>query len=109
GSAGGHVGVWALDPAEGPGARMPFVTGWPQRIATSSGFAPDFLWLDFDGAGSAAGNPSGCAVGLPELVAHDANRLWAFCAEGRMLPGWGREWPDTLVSALGAGDPDGDG
>ena len=109
GCAGGHVGVWALDPAEGPDARMPFVTGWPQRIATNSGFAPDFLWLDFDGAGSSAGNPSGCTAGLPELVAHDANRLWAFCAEGRLLPGWGREWPDTLVGALGAGDPDGDG
>jgi len=109
GAAGGQVGVWILDPAGGPNARMPFVSGWPQSLASNSGFAPDFLWIDFDGVGGAAGNPSACRAGLPELVAHDRNRLWAFCAEGRLLPGWGRALSDTLVAALGAGDPDGDG
>jgi VCBS repeat protein len=108
GSAGGQVGVWGLDPLAGPNATMPFLTGWPQRLATYTGFAPDFLWLDFDGAGGAGGNPSGCTAGQPELVAHDKNRLWAFCSEGRALRGWGRAG-DTLVAALGAGDPDGDG
>jgi M6 family metalloprotease-like protein len=109
GAAGGKAAVWFFDPVAGPNARMPFVSGWPQSLASSAGFAPDFLWLDFDGAGSAGGNPSGCRAGLPELVAHDRNRMWAFCAEGRLLPGWGRALSDTLVAALGAGDPDGDG
>ena len=108
GSAGGQVGVWALPSGSAVGM-MPQVPGWPQRLVSYSGFAPDFLWLDFDGAGNAGGNPSGCRAGFPELVVHHANRLWAFCAEGRLLPGWGRELPDTLVAALGAGDPDGDG
>lgn len=109
GAASGHAGVWVFDPLAGPNARMPFVSGWTQSLVPYTGFSPDFLWLDFDGAGGAGGNPSGCRAGLPELVAHDRNRLWAFCAEGRLLPGWGRELTDTLVAALGAGDPDGDG
>jgi M6 family metalloprotease-like protein len=101
----GDVAVWALDGS----AVMTPLSGWPQRLATRTDFAPDFLWLDFDGAGSAGGNPSGCRAGLPELVAHETTRLWAFCAEGSPLRGWGRENGDTLVGALGAGDPDGDG
>jgi M6 family metalloprotease-like protein len=108
GSSSGQVGVWGLDPSSAPGAFTP-VTSWPQHLVSYSGFAPDFLWLDFDGAGGAGGNPSGCTAGQPELVAHDRNRLWAFCAAGRLLPGWGRDQGDTLVASLGAGDPDGDG
>ena len=109
GSAAGDVAVWILDASAAPGVNMATVTGWPRSLVQYANFAPDFLWLDFDGAGAAAGNPTGCRAGLPELVAHDRNHLWAFCAEGRLLPGWGRDQGDTLVAALGAGDPDGDG
>jgi hypothetical protein len=104
GSAGGDVGVWVLGSPDGI---MHPVSGWPQRLVSYPGFAPDFLWIDFDGVGTE--NPSGCRAGIPELVVHDRTRMWAFCAEGRPLPGWGRDVGDTLVAALGAGDPDGDG
>src|SRR5262249_20349239 len=72
GSANGSVGVWALP--QGIGA-MTSLAAWPQRLVSYSGFAPDFLWIDFDGAGAAGGNPSGCTPNLPELVVHDRNRL----------------------------------
>lgn len=84
----------------------PTVSGWPQRVG-GAGFAPDFLWLKFGGTGAnAEGN---CADGLPSLVAHHADKLWAFCATGAPMPGWGGSFGDTLVAGLGAGDPDGDG
>jgi M6 family metalloprotease-like protein len=113
GDTAGNVGVFAFDsraaaipPPGGPlGA---FVRGWPKRVG-GAGFEPDFLWVDFDGKGPAAGNPSGCTPGVPELVVHHADRLWAYCAEGRPLSGWGQAGSDTLVASLGAGDPDGDG
>jgi len=75
---------------------------WPRQVS-DAGFAPDFLWIDF-GPGA-----TGCDTGLPQLVAHHADWLWAFCAEGRPLPGWGRDVGDTLIAGLAAGDPDGDG
>jgi M6 family metalloprotease-like protein len=108
GGGGGAVVVWGASLGPGPPEALYPVAGWPRSLVSYAGFAPDFLWLDFDGAGGAGGNPSGCNVSTPELVVHDRNRLWAFCSEGRLLPGWGREG-DTLVVALGAGDPDGDG
>ncbi|HTK31593.1 MAG TPA: FG-GAP-like repeat-containing protein [Candidatus Saccharimonadaceae bacterium] len=81
---------------------------WVTRVG-GSGFDPDFVWLDFNG--SSAGGAAGlsCASGAPQLVAHDADRLWAFCAEGTAIGGWGHAAPDTLVAALGAADADGDG
>jgi len=84
------------------------VTGWPRRIGTD-GFAPDFLWIDFDGNGRPAAGGPACAGGAPALVIHYADRLWAFCPEGMAIPGWGAAAGDTLVAGLGAGDPDGDG
>ncbi len=109
GSASGDVAVFTIDPAAGASAPLNRVQGWPQRLMSGTSFEPDFLWIDFDGLGTASSNPSGCDASLPELVAHHANRLWAFCATGRSLPGWGRVGGDTLVASLGAGDPDGDG
>ncbi len=94
--------------------------GWPLQVG-GAGFAPDFLWLDFNGdrianpqsARSAAIVPGAPPVvacgGGRTLVVHDADRLWAFCDAGVELPGWGHSFGDTLVDALGAGDPDGDG
>jgi len=109
GSSAGDVATFVLTtPTTGP-ATLTRQPGWPQTVSRRAGFTPDFLWMDFDGVGGAAGNPSGCTVGEPELVVHDADRLWAFCAEGRALPGWGRSFGDTIVAGLGAGDPDGDG
>jgi M6 family metalloprotease-like protein len=110
GSTGGDVALVSLGvvPASGTGS-MALGSGWPQRVSTRPGFSPDFLWLDFDGAGGAAGDPAGCGAASPELVVHDADRLWAFCPLGRLLPGWGRSLGDTLASGLGAGDADGDG
>jgi hypothetical protein len=106
--ANGDVAVFARS-ASGGAPGLTRAAGWPQRLSQRAGFTPDFLWLDFDGAGSAAGNPSGCGAGQSELVTHDADRLWAFCAGGRLLPGWGRSIGDTIAAGLGAGDADGDG
>lgn len=78
----------------------------PRRVG-SAGFEPDLLWIPFDGL--TAGTSPACTGGEPSLIVHEADRLWAFCAGGEPLPGWGRDVGDTLVSALGAGDPDGDG
>lgn len=107
GGGDGDVAVFTI-PQAGPGA-FTTMSGWPQRL-WSSGFEPDFLWLDFDG-GSAAGasTPTACSTVGPELVVHHSDRLWAFCASGRGLEGWGRDYGDTLVAGLGAADPDGDG
>ncbi len=107
GGADGDVAVydWCLS------AGCPAPAGsprWQHRVG-ASGFTPDFLWIDFDGAGSTSGANARCPAAGPELVVHDASRLWAFCPGGEALPGWGRDQGDTLVSALGAGDPDGDG
>ena len=43
-----------------------------------------------------------CAAGAPALIAHHADWLWAFCASGASIPGWGRDVGDTLVAGLGA-------
>jgi M6 family metalloprotease-like protein len=69
---------------------------------------PEFLWLDLDGSGSPASGAKTCTVGKT-VVAHVADRLWAFCANGDALPGWGNASGDTIVTGLAAGDPDGDG
>ncbi|MBI5709794.1 MAG: hypothetical protein HZC42_05720 [Candidatus Eisenbacteria bacterium] len=90
----------AADPGPDP--------GWPVRLVSSGDFAPEFLWLDFDGVAPPAGAPRSCG-GDPALIVHHADRLWAFCPGGDPLPGWGRTLSDTLVAGLGAGDPDGDG
>ncbi len=74
-------------------------------------FNPDFLWIDFNGTpgpGSLANTGIACGGGR-SLVVHHADRLWAYCVSGEGLPGWGHSFGDTLVDALGAGDPDGDG
>ncbi len=80
-------------------------TAWPVRVG-GNGFAPDFLWIALGGAGATA-EPS-CA-GLPTLVAHDLDHLWAWCPTGEGRPGFAHSYGDTLVGGLGAGDPDGDG
>jgi M6 family metalloprotease-like protein len=108
GGAEGDVAVFSNDPSldvvppGGPTAR------WPQRLGVAE-FAPDFLWIDFDGNGRPAGGTPTCFGSLPALVVHNADHLWAFCPSGTALPGWGRAVGDTLVAGLGAGDPDGDG
>jgi M6 family metalloprotease-like protein len=87
--------------------------GWPLRIGAAP-FAPDFLWIDFNGApGSPPAPDMACGGGLPggsaSLVVHEGSRLWAYCESGQLLPGWGRDFGDRLAPGLGAGDPDGDG
>jgi M6 family metalloprotease-like protein len=99
GGAEGDVAVF------GGGAGLAARSGWPQRVG-SAGFEPDFLWIDFGGALNSAQD---CFRGALSLVVHHADRLWAYCLGGEPLPGWGRQFSDALVSALGAGDPDGDG
>lgn len=102
GGADGEIAVF--DAAAGLAA----ASGWP-RTPGGPGFHPDFLWLDFSGA-SASGSPGDpCAAPGPELVVHHADRLWAYCLGGNPIAGWGPGLGDTLVDALGAGDPDGDG
>lgn len=101
----GDVVVLALD--QTGAAAFATLPGWPRRVG-EGGFEPDFLWLDFDGGRAGAAAPSGCAAGS-ELVVHHVDRLWAFCAAGEPLPGWGRDYGDTLTAGLGAGDPDADG
>ena len=105
GGADGDVSVFWDGPVPVPGG-VP--GGWPRHLA-GAGFAPDFLWIDFDGNGRPAGRAPACEAGLPALIVHHADRLWAFCPSGAPLAGWGRSYGDTLVAGLGAGDPDGDG
>jgi hypothetical protein len=50
-----------------------------------------------------------CGAGVPALVVHHADKLWAYCPDGTPLPGWGHSYGDTILAGLGAGDPDGDG
>ena len=98
GSRAGDVAIFSLDFHPLP--------GWPRTIA-GPGFAPEFLWIDFGGAHDVQQD---CRRGALSLVVHQADWLWAFCAQsGEPLPGWGRDVGDTLVVGLGAGDPDGDG
>ena len=83
------------------------VGDWVKRLG-GNGFAPDFVWVDFDGSGHPAGAAPVCGGG-PALVAHWANRLNAYCPSGDPLAGWGAALGDTLVAGLGVGDVDGDG
>jgi M6 family metalloprotease-like protein len=100
-AAGGPDGTVAVFGADDLGT----VFGWPVATGVPD-FAPDFLWLHFGGAG--AEEPA-CIGSAPQLVVHHGSRLWAFCATGTALPGWGRDLGAPLAPALGAGDPDGDG
>jgi hypothetical protein len=104
GSANGDVAVFDVTGTMPPGD----LARWPMRLG-GPGFAPDFLWLDFDGNGQPAGATPTCGDGVPALVVHHGTQLWAFCPSGAELPGWGRSYGDTIVAGLGAGDPDGDG
>ena len=101
GGAGGQVGVFGF----GTPGSLPALTGWPQTVGGLK-FEPDFLWLPLNGGGANAA--SECA-GLPALVVHNADRLWAYCPSGDWIPGWGTSLGDTIVAGLGAGDADGDG
>ncbi len=105
GGANGDVAVFSDAASTWPPGGVSF---WPRRLG-AAGFAPDFLWIDFDGAGRPAGNGPACAAGVPALITRNADRLWAFCPAGVSLAGWGGSRGDTLVAGLGAGDPDGDG
>ena len=102
GSASGQVAVYV----DTPGQPLQINGSWPLSLS-SGGFDPDFLWIDFDGRGQPPSGSPTCSVGRT-LVAHHADRLWAMCADGATLPGWGSAG-DTLVTGIGAGDPDGDG
>jgi hypothetical protein len=105
GGANGAVAVYT----DGPIPALPGVASdWPQHLF-GAGFAPDFLWIDFDGNGRPAGGSPACADGVPALIVHHADRLWGFCPWGTPLPGWTGAPGDSIVDGLGAGDPDGDG
>lgn len=79
--------------------------GWPQSLP--GGAAPEFLWLRMGGEGSNA--TAYCSAALPTLVVNMRDRLWAFCATGDALPGWGTSLGDSIVPGLAAGDVDADG
>jgi M6 family metalloprotease-like protein len=81
-------------------------SGWPIRVGTT-GFTPDFLWLNFGGRNAASDGD--CFNGALSLVVHDVDRLYAYCLSAAPVPGWGGVTGDTIVAGLGAGDPDGDG
>jgi M6 family metalloprotease-like protein len=106
GSASGEIGVW----------KDWNVESWSESVF-GSGFKPDFLWLSFDGNGAPASSGAACGINAPTLVVHHADRLWAFCASDDPvfgfqvlpLPGWGRSFPDSFVTGLGAADIDRDG
>jgi M6 family metalloprotease-like protein len=102
--AAGEIAAFARDAG---GTYRPTGPDWPRR-PTGLGPEPDFLWLDFDGNGRPADPVAACG-GERSLVVRAEDRLWAFCAGGKEMPGWGRTTGDTLIAGLGAGDPDGDG
>jgi M6 family metalloprotease-like protein len=79
---------------------------WTRPVA-GAGFEPDLLWIPLADPGATTG--ASCATAGHVLVARDLDRLHGFCPDGTPLPGWGRTFSDTLVAALGAGDPDRDG
>jgi M6 family metalloprotease-like protein len=111
GGALGHVGVVSFGSLAEGGSGAVAISGWPVALGTMPGYDFDFLWIDFNGAPPRRGDARtdlACA-GERSLVVHRADRLWAYCVQGQALPGWGAPQPDTLVDALGAGDPDGDG
>jgi M6 family metalloprotease-like protein len=99
GAANGDVAVFG-----GP-TGLTTANGWPQRVG-GAGFAPDFLWIDFGGGQDHAQD---CGAGALSIIVHQADMLWGYCARGAALAGWGHSAGDSLVDALGAGDPDGDG
>jgi M6 family metalloprotease-like protein len=100
-TGGGSVSVFG----DGTGA-LAQRAGWPRALAAPAD-EPALLWLDFGSNGAA--DIEGCGAVAPELVVLDDDRLWAYCEDGRALSGWGGGIGDSLVPALGAGDPDGDG
>jgi hypothetical protein len=102
GSGSGHVAVYR----DQPGQPLNIQSSWPVSFG-GSGFDPEFLWIDFDGRGHPASGTPTCSSGRT-LIIHHADRLWAACADGTTLPGWGSSG-DSLVTGIGAGDPDGDG
>lgn len=107
-AAAGANGEVAVFSSGGTLTYQPTAASWPRHLGPA-GFAPDFLWLDFGGSGHpAAGTPISCGS-QRTLVVRGADRLWAFCAAGEALPGWGHPLGDTLVASLAAGDIDGDG
>jgi len=91
------------------GATTAAAGAWPVRVARDSAFVPDLLWLGLDGAAGGGTSDGVCGGGVPTLVVHGDERMWAFCPSGTGLAGWGHAFGDTLVNGLGAGDPDGDG
>ncbi|MEO5989068.1 MAG: immune inhibitor A domain-containing protein [Candidatus Eisenbacteria bacterium] len=97
GGAGGEVAVFDGSLAADASS------SWPHGLGVT-GIQPDFLWLRFTNESA-----QGCVGTQPSLVVRAVDRLWAFCAAGQPLPGWGQSLGDTLVAGLGAGDPDGDG
>jgi M6 family metalloprotease-like protein len=107
GTVDGWIGAEEWQPllASTAGVAPPTFTA---RHIGSAGFSPDLLWIPLGGAGANATTGS-CGNTEPNLIVHDQDRLWAFCSSGEPLAGWGRDVGDTLVAALGAGDPDGDG
>ncbi|MCC6651040.1 MAG: VCBS repeat-containing protein, partial [Candidatus Eisenbacteria bacterium] len=105
-AAGGEQGDVAAWTFPGTGGNAPFLSMWPRRVG-AAGFEPDFLWIKLGGEGANA--DATCPSDGPSLVAHHADRLWAFCPSGSPLSGWGNAFGDTIVAGLGAGDPDGDG
>jgi M6 family metalloprotease-like protein len=106
-AAGTESGETAVLEDDGAGA-VSLRSGWPRALLGAAGFEPEFLWMDFDGRGQPASGSATCPAGRT-LITHHADRLWAHCADGAALPGWGRSAGDTLASGLGAADPDGDG
>jgi M6 family metalloprotease-like protein len=99
GTASGQVAVYRFD------GTLHAQAGWPQQVI--GGGPPEFLWMRMGGEGANAdGN---CAGSTPTLVVHVLDRLWAYCALGDPLRGWGASLGDSIVPGIAAGDADGDG
>jgi len=100
--------VAELDFSITPGPLASATVAWTHRLG-GAGFDPEFLWVNFDGAAPAPGARITCSGGGDALVVRNVDRLWAFCAGGILIPGWGRSAGDSLVDGMAAGDVDGDG
>ncbi len=94
GSDDGNVYAWTL--ATGGGKQVQSLAGWPQSTGGFVSATPVLADVDGDG--------------LPEIIAGSWDRqIYAWRADGSLLPGWPQTTGQSIWSAALVADVDGDG